>query len=433
MTRALFVFGVAVAAAGVAVADTILVPEDYSSVLAALDAAAAGDTVLVGPGTWTEQDTRPTSAGTIPANGFIPPGVTLLGSGPDLTILEGPPSPNEARAVVLVVMGSGEPVTIRGLACRGGGYPYWGLYADANLDLTIRDCVFEDNACAIRAWSVDGAIADCVFRRQDSTQAPPGTDSNTVLLSFSARWTIKGCVFEENAGGTLIEAIGIGLLAEIQSCRFLNNDSTPLIFLRDQYVMTVEDCWFEGNHSPANVSGRAIYTSNTRGSIRRNTFVGNSADDPAAPLIVVTNSDNRVVHITDNTLYGNEVVSGRSGFGILTEVPAEFSRNIVVGSGGGAAVYVNPVTEQPYGGCNVFWDNPGGNFENYAPKPTDLQADPLFCNPDANDFHVAEQSPCAPGGIPSCGQIGAWPVGCGLVSIEAASWGRIKSLYRGGE
>ncbi|MEZ5066615.1 MAG: right-handed parallel beta-helix repeat-containing protein [bacterium] len=417
----------------VADAATIRVPEDYPTVLAGLDASAAGDTVFVGPGTWTEQDTRPTIVGTVPANGFIPSGVTLIGSGPEQTILEGPPSPGGARALVLIVLGGTEPVEIRGLTCQGGGFPYWGLYAQGYFDLTIEDCVFEENACAIKADDVNGFVRNCVFRRQDSTPAPPEYSTPTGLDAFNARWTIEDCLFEENVGEMLIESVGIGGdRGEVRRCRFINNETRRVLLLLDHHPMEIEDCWFEGNLGPANVSGWCLSTGNARGNIRRNTFVGNSSDSPAASLIYLFNGDDGVVHFTDNTIYANPLVGGR-GVSVGTTVPAEFARNIIGGCGDGVGLYLTLFSEQPYGGCNVFWDNPGGNFQNYTPKPTDLQADPLFCNPDANDFHVAEQSPCAPGGIPSCGQIGAWPVGCGLVSIQATSWGRIKSLYRGGE
>ncbi len=66
-----------------------------------------------------------------------------------------------------------------------------------------------------------------------------------------------------------------------------------------------------------------------------------------------------------------------------------------------------------------------------ATRCTDLVVDPLFCAPATADFHVDSTSPCLPQNNPSCGElIGAWPQGCGTVSTESESWGRIKERYR---
>ncbi|MDD4857397.1 MAG: hypothetical protein PHD74_04735, partial [Candidatus Krumholzibacteria bacterium] len=65
-----------------------------------------------------------------------------------------------------------------------------------------------------------------------------------------------------------------------------------------------------------------------------------------------------------------------------------------------------------------------------------ISVDPQFCAGDpsgSGDFFLQSDSPCAPGNNPdeaSCGLIGAYPVGCREDSVERASWGAIKSLFR---
>lgn len=39
-------------------------------------------------------------------------------------------------------------------------------------------------------------------------------------------------------------------------------------------------------------------------------------------------------------------------------------------------------------GCNVFWQKPDGNAQLFTPSATDVEANPLFCDPAKNDFHV---------------------------------------------
>ncbi len=89
--------------------------------------------------------------------------------------------------------------------------------------------------------------------------------------------------------------------------------------------------------------------------------------------------------------------------------------------------------DPPSGGCNVFWDNADGNFNEYVPAPTDVEIDPRYCNAEGRDFTLRPDSPCLPGGIADCGQIGAFGEGCGVISVEKMSWSRIKSSFRSGE
>jgi len=82
-------------------------------------------------------------------------------------------------------------------------------------------------------------------------------------------------------------------------------------------------------------------------------------------------------------------------------------------------------------GCNLFWNNLASDAVGFTPDSTDVFADPEFCNPAGGEFTVSSTSPCAPGNSPYCDQIGALGVGCGMVSIEPMSWGKLKARFRG--
>jgi hypothetical protein len=59
-----------------------------------------------------------------------------------------------------------------------------------------------------------------------------------------------------------------------------------------------------------------------------------------------------------------------------------------------------------------------------------ISADPLFCDPDAADYTLAECSPCA-GTAHDGGDMGRYGVGCECyVPVEERSWGRIKAIFR---
>lgn len=50
---------------------------------------------------------------------------------------------------------------------------------------------------------------------------------------------------------------------------------------------------------------------------------------------------------------------------------------------------------------------------------------------ELGDYSLHENSPYTSGNSPlPCGLVGAIDVGCGLVSVEPATWGRLKSFYR---
>ena len=84
--------------------------------------------------------------------------------------------------------------------------------------------------------------------------------------------------------------------------------------------------------------------------------------------------------------------------------------------------------------CNNSWGNDGGDWTTEAPCDTTMgsnfSADPLFCAEYPEDYRISQQSPCAPGGHPGCGLVGAFPVGCGATAVQPTTWGRIKASFR---
>ena len=79
--------------------------------------------------------------------------------------------------------------------------------------------------------------------------------------------------------------------------------------------------------------------------------------------------------------------------------------------------------------CNLFWQN----FPEIDEDPLDCDvdvgggdepntiADPLFCDPDAEDFTVHGQSPAAPKNSGKCGRIGAYLPACGIAPRHLTS------------
>jgi hypothetical protein len=86
---------------------------------------------------------------------------------------------------------------------------------------------------------------------------------------------------------------------------------------------------------------------------------------------------------------------------------------------------------------SIMWDHQYGELSDgyandykYIGEGGSFSLDPQFCGVD--DYFLQSDSPVAPGTEPFHDSffLGALPVGCGSVKVEAKSWGEVKALYR---
>jgi hypothetical protein len=227
----------------------------------------------------------------------------------------------------------------------------------------------------------------------------------------------------------------------------------------------IEDNEIRNNNSnyPAGLDGGGIFFHASSGVITRNVIEGNRAHEGAGIIVNVSTdpsllvSENLIINneaslhgagfftnfgtrpeFRSNTVVGNRAVGFGGGVGIREDSSPMVERNIVAGNsaddGGGVFVF-GPAA--PSFACNDVWENTGGNYTGHVVDPTgrdgNISLDPLFCDPPRGDYSLAQDSPCAPGqSPPGCDLIGALPVGCGPVAVEAVTWGSLKSLYSAG-
>src|SRR4029434_2492055 len=112
--------------------------------------------------------------------------------------------------------------------------------------------------------------------------------------------------------------------------------------------------------------------------------------------------------VENNTFVGNLTQSNAFSVAFQNSFPV-FNRNIIaLSSAHGLSCGGVLVT------CTDVWGSGGNNTTACAPHPSNLSADPLFCNPTLFDFTLDENSPCAPDHSGGCGLIGALDVGCGV-------------------
>ena len=134
----------------------------------------------------------------------------------------------------------------------------------------------------------------------------------------------------------------------------------------------------------------------------------------------------------EHTIIRSNTVVGCTGEGIRAWDDEDVvEQNIVVGCGVGIQL-----VDAQTAACNDVW----GNTQNWMGAPDqegingNFSVDPLFCDPDADDYTLANTSACLPGHHPDgndCGTVGAFGEGCsGPVPVIDASWGGVKSRFR---
>lgn len=218
---------------------------DFTSISDAYGAAAFGDTITVGPGTYVEPFIDVTS-----------PLHLRSESGPDVTIVDGQ---NTNRLLRLISNVSVEGITFQnGFAATissAGGAIIIGFSAVVD----IQNCRFKANSAG-----AGGAVY--------VTNGAPGTTNVT----------ISDCVFEANeaagdrfGGGAL--AVVLGSDALIERCEFKGNTGEPFggaVYVSEAQVEFTE-CVFLENATP-DVAG-AIYVYESTGLIQGSTFWRNDS------------------------------------------------------------------------------------------------------------------------------------------------------------
>ncbi|MHC4220304.1 MAG: right-handed parallel beta-helix repeat-containing protein [Planctomycetota bacterium] len=200
---------------------TILVPDDYPSIGAAITAARRGDTVIVADGVYTGPDNR-----------------DLTFSGKDIVVrsANGPAAciidcQLQGRAFMLVD-GETRAAVIEGFTIRNGNVENsngGGIDIGLSTSPTIRNCVFRNNTASALGggMAVRGQctpiIDRCTFINNASFGTEESSEGGGLCLFFLSPATVTNCVFIDNFseyGGGLSCALSD---ATIVNCLFVGN------------------------------------------------------------------------------------------------------------------------------------------------------------------------------------------------------------------
>jgi hypothetical protein len=427
-------------ASSAASSTTLRVPTEYRTINQALNASVSGDTVLVAWGVYTDYETHMGPYGLESSCAFLKGGVVLCSeSGPEATVID----MVEGIGFVDVVQGYQleEEVVVSGFTITSSLPDVTGVYLWAGSKGKIQNCIFRDigtgqtTETGVTAESSDVEVIGCTFRDINGASGAGIAQGNGTLFVDDCWFeNIQDCAIMAGETGHVE-----GTSATIRNSTFLNNfteggGAAINIFGPDPIV--VEGCWFEGNVS-AQVGGALSLGQSFTGpgtvEVRHCIFVENQAQTGRGGALRI---DTGTTVVVDNTFYqcSQGIPFGGSAAAFYGG-HTEFLRNVVAGCSGGSAVILRTGTITS--DCNVFWENPDGDVEDFSMGPNDRIVDPLFCDPEAHDFTLQAGSPCLPENSGICGQIGALGLGCGATAVgpdgERISWGAVKEQYRVGD
>jgi hypothetical protein len=375
--RILSVSVVAVAAAALlglcpanAVAATVLhVPQDYPTIQSAIDATAAGDTVLVAAGTYPERidfQSKPITVESV--------------SGADATIIDG----GGSGVVVTINANAGETPILRGFTVRNGG----AGFPDGGIDTSGGPALIENNTITANRFCDDGAVS----------------------AAFSAA-TIRNNLISANtqacSGGVGGAGVSIRGAGTVQVLNNVITGNTHTAAAGGVGLFAAGAPTISGNVISNNVGGQGAGISMFNVSdalITNNIIVGNQGTQGGGIYWLVPFGA-RGPLVVNNTIAQNQANNGLAVFADGFDQQASLVNDILLGDGAAAVLE-----------CGNFNDlNPpiiefndvrnGGTGPSYGGICTDqtrvngnISADPLFVDAAAGNFHMLGGSPAVDAG-----------------------------------
>ncbi len=339
---------------------------DFTRVRDALVAAAAGDSVLVGPGTYDESDG---------------PNQWLILETTPLTLLGTGSSPQETSLRISILFRNSTPCHIENLRFFDEDIPL-NFHPDVHGgQLVVRHCQFEGNVSGCGGGAINVVLGNLVAEDCEFT-------NNRTTCDYAPEYGSGGAI---NASR-----------AEIRRCLFSGNEAGwagGAIYCNSNLVL--EDCVFFRNKADHGAAIMACFLAD----IRRCTFFANE--------------------IRDGTGAALESCGGNWGSPVSHCIVAKTINGWGVECMVGKTFECSDVWANENGDFVGMWCDAGEYLGNFSADP--LFCDEA--NGDVGLLEGSPCLAGAHGPM-TCGQIGAGAAECAGTPVEKMSWGRVRSLFR---
>ncbi len=381
---------------------------DPTDLVGALAAAAPGDTIYLGAGTYTGSGTAvvslTTSINLLGGWDGAPTGPVVRDPAAFVSTLDG----EDARQVLRITGGAAP--TIDGLTITGGLADDGGGIYIAGSSPVVSNCVITGNKTQSHGLVVDGSGGGIYISGSSAAEI-----RQNQIISNESGWgagiyrdgTQTSTIRENLISGNSASNDGGGIILsfadsdQILSNVFMNNTAGMLggglrVWGSDSIIRANR---ISGNSA---LQGAGMALGNASEPIIMNNFLfGNETDG-----MLVESSQPTVIN---NTLVGTGTVDAGVGVKLFSDTICSmpycaggaFLNNIVVGFSIGFARSGDGPTFETVD-YNALWDNQIADYGTFiAVGNENIHQDPLFVHPAANDYHLQVASPCINAGTAS--------------------------------